>query len=76
MTLEDVTQNLCHNLSDNNMNYLDLYDIIYGYTFKKELIYLEKDGDIISRRVFNISNLVLNEQFRETLHKYIYNNYL
>lgn len=76
MTLEDVTQNLCHNLKDNNINYTDLYDIIYGFVVKKELIYVEKGDDIIARKVFNVSNLILNEQFRETLHKYVYANYL
>lgn len=76
MTLEDVTQNLCHHLNDNNLNYTDLKDIINGFVIKKELIYVEKGDDIVTRKVFNVSNMVLNEQFRETLHQYVFKNYL
>lgn len=76
MNLEDVTQNLCHNLKDNNINYTDLSDIIYGYVVKKELVYIEKGSDIVTRKVFNVSNTVLNDGFKENLHKYIYVNYL
>jgi hypothetical protein len=76
MNLEDVTQNLCHNLKDNNINYTDLSDIIYGYIVKKEIVYIEKGDDIVTRKVFNISNTILNDNFRETLHKYVYVNYL
>lgn len=76
MSLEDITQNLSHYLADNDLYYSDLKEILYGFIIKKELIYVEKDDDIITRKVFNVSNIVLNEDFKTNLHKYVYNSFL
>jgi hypothetical protein len=76
LVLDDVTQSLFHNLTDLDLNYDHLKFLINGNILKKELVYIDSDDTMLTRKELNISHELLHENFRENLRKYIYNVHL
>ena len=66
--LEDIIQNLFHQLNDNGINYDDIEFIINGNVLQKRLIYEDK-----TRKKMDISHELLNINFSENLDKYFVN---
>jgi hypothetical protein len=76
LVLDDVTQSLFHKLTDLNMNYEQLKYLINGNVVKKELVYVDMNDNMLTKKELNVSNDLLHENFKENLRKYIYNAYL
>lgn len=47
--------------------------ILYGNVIKKEIVYKDVGDDLVTRKQFNVSSITLSENFKENLHKFVYN---
>ena len=68
MNLDNITQELFHNLSDLNISYNDIKCIVCGNILKKEID--------LTRKEVKVMNEFLHENFENNLEKYVMNLYL